>query len=109
MFGKKKSTKKGVGLLKQQEKHISGAIRDLNRELKTLSRQKSEFEKDLGANKAKVKILQNKENRLKNSILKLVEKKERINQKRRNIFSKINRVKKKMRQVNKIKDKIKSI
>ncbi len=109
MFGKKRSKKKSAMPAKKQEKYISEAIKDLNREIRLLSKRKLVFEKELNANKAKITILQNKERKLKQAILKLVEKREIINQKRRSIFSKIKRLQNKMKQIDKLKNKIKSL
>jgi chromosome segregation ATPase len=85
---------------------LSGAIKDLNLELKNLSRQKSDLKRSLGGANVSIDSDRRKEQQLQQQIARLIEKEARINKRKKGLQTKIDKVSDQMNKISKIRSEM---
>ena len=127
MFGLKKGTKK-VRRMKRVAKKVtgrrvkkrasvkapknlalSGAIRDLQSEISSLGREKSELKNAIQRASSGIDLDREQEKSLQQKIARLIEKEAKLNHKKKNLQTKIDRVSDKMNKISKIRSEMSDI
>lgn len=85
---------------------LSGAIKDLEVEIKKLGREKNELKKNLSNISSAINVDREKEKELQQKIAKLIEKEAKLNQRKKNLQAKIDSVSDKINKISKIKSEM---
>ena len=82
---------------------LSGAIKDLESEIKRLNKDKLSLKKELGNVSSKIDLDRTAQKNFQQKIANLIEKESRLNQRKKNIQTKIDKVSDQMGKISKIK------
>lgn len=88
---------------------LSGAIKDLEVEIKKLGRERGALKQSLGETGSAIEVDREKEKQLQEKIAKLIEREAGLNQKRKIIQSKVDKVSDKLNKITKIKSEMSDI
>ena len=100
--GKKKLTSVG----NSSSSILSGAIKDLNNEMASLSREKLTHKKMLNDVSAAIEMNRKKERELQSKIAKLIDREAQLSQKKKKLQSKVDKVSDTMGKISKIKSEM---
>ncbi len=106
---KKRRGAKKSSSMRPAKSPLSGAMRDLELEIGKLSREKSELKSQIQSTGSAIDVDREKEKELQNKIAALIEKEAQLNQRKKNLQTKIDRVADKMNKVSKIKSEMADI
>ena len=112
---KKKRSRKYTKLTKKAAKvkvkrsALSGAIKDLDSEIKRLSKEKSQHKQSLHKTAATMEEDRRAERLLQKRIAALIEKEAKLNQRKKKLQGKVDRVSDKLNKINKIKSEMADI
>lgn len=101
--------KKRVSATSPKKSAIGGALRDLDKELKLLSKQKTELKRGLMGASAAINAHRKQERLLQEKIARLIEKEAKLNQRKKNLQQKVEGVSEKIVKISKIKSEISDI
>lgn len=103
---KKRAVKKAVNPKKSA---LSDAIKDLESEMSTLFREKSDLKKNLDSVTSSINVDRNKEKELQEKIAALLEKEAKLSQKKKNLQGSLDKVADKLNKISKIKSEMADI
>lgn len=101
--------KKRVSTKAPKNLALSGAIRDLQSEIRNLGREKSELKNTIQRTTSSIDLDREQEKLLQQKIAKLIEKEAVLNKKKKNLQTKIDRVSDKMNKISKIRSEMSDI
>ncbi len=107
--------KKRVGLKKEKVDSknknyaLSGAMRDLQTEIRKLGKEKSQLKEELGNVSQTLDVDRVKERELQEQFASIVEKEARLNERKKNLQTKIDNISNKMVKMSKIKSEMSDV
>ena len=114
MAKKKRSRKyhkltKKAAKVRTKKSALSGAMKDLSSEINKLSKEKAQHKRSLNRTSSAIDVDRRAERELQKKIARLIERESRLNQRKKKIQTKIDRVADKLNKINKIRSEMSDI
>tara|TARA_Y100000034_G_scaffold20974_2_gene24075 strand:+ start:1068 stop:1421 length:354 start_codon:yes stop_codon:yes gene_type:complete len=107
---KRKVTKKRTSKKQTKKKSaLSGALKDLEREIRTLNKEKAELKRSSSSTSTMLDMTRQQERALQQRIARIIEKQARLNQRKKSLQVKIDRDADKINKISKIRSEISDI
>lgn len=104
-----KRASKSKASVSMKKSPLSGAIKDLETEIRKLSRERTDLKAELTHVGTAIDVDRSKERELQQRIAILIEKEAKLNQRKKNLQTKIDRVADKVNKISKIKSEMADI
>ena len=100
---------KKVGHNKSQKSALSGAIRDLETEIKRLNKEKNDLKRSVSSTSSAIEGDREQEKVLQQKIARLLEREAKLNQKKKNLQGKIDKLSDKVGKISKIRSEMSDV